>query len=579
MLQTTKMFVNYSGSVAQFKEAGLETIYNKSIVFIGNGEAVYTHGKYYGDVKDALNALTATVNGLKYFSGIKVDGSDQTAVASGKDGVITFSATNPAEVAVDINSKGVAIGLSAEFVNKVNKVISDLADEITARTNADNSIKSSLGNATDEANAEGSVYARIAQIKSDINDMTGGNGSINDQIVAAIDKLDVAATEGDYVSKISQVDGKIVAETGTFNFDTKGAAANALQDAKDYADGLKTAIEAGYAAADASTLQSAKSYADGLASNYDAAGAAAGALNDAKDYTDEKIAEVNEAATTLTNRVKANEDALTLLNGSETEDGSVANTVKEAINDWANSVTADNTTVDTFKELIDYAATHSSEYSELAGVVQGHTTAINTLKGDADTAGSVAKAVKDAVDAEAAIARAAEAKNASDIKKISDDYLKAADKTELSGAIAAEKSRAEGIEGGLDTRLAAVEGDYLKTVDKTELQGNINTLSQTVADNKTAAETGISEAKAAAQAAATKAQANADAIAAMDFTSGNGFVTSVSQVDGKVSATVAQSISAEKITVTDTADHFPAEVTTVEAALAALAEMWTWEEK
>ena len=60
------------------------------------------------------------------------------------------------------------------------------------------------------------------------------------------------------------------------------------------------------------------------------------------------------------------------------------------------------------------------------------------------------------------------------IDAIEADYLKAADKTELSGAIAAETQRAEGIEGGLETRLAAVEGDYLKAADKTELEGKIN---------------------------------------------------------------------------------------------------------
>ena len=61
-----------------------------------------------------------------------------------------------------------------------------------------------------------------------------------------------------------------------------------------------------------------------------------------------------------------------------------------------------------------------------------------------------------------------------DIDNIEKDYLKAADKTELSNAIAAEKERAEGIEGGLETRLAAVEDDYLKAADKTELEGKIN---------------------------------------------------------------------------------------------------------
>lgn len=53
-----------------------------------------------------------------------------------------------------------------------------------------------------------------------------------------------------------------------------------------------------------------------------------------------------------------------------------------------------------------------------------------------------------------------------DVAAIKADYLKTADKTELSDAIAAEKTRAEGVESGLDTRVKAIEDDYLKTEDK-----------------------------------------------------------------------------------------------------------------
>ena len=61
------------------------------------------------------------------------------------------------------------------------------------------------------------------------------------------------------------------------------------------------------------------------------------------------------------------------------------------------------------------------------------------------------------------------------IDAIEADYLKAADKTELSDAIAAEKERAEGIEGGLRTDVDAIKGDYLKAADKAELEGKITT--------------------------------------------------------------------------------------------------------
>lgn len=57
------------------------------------------------------------------------------------------------------------------------------------------------------------------------------------------------------------------------------------------------------------------------------------------------------------------------------------------------------------------------------------------------------------------------AKAETDIDNIEKDYLKAADKTELSNAIGAEKSRAEGIETGLRTDVDAIKEDYLKAAD------------------------------------------------------------------------------------------------------------------
>ena len=69
-----------------------------------------------------------------------------------------------------------------------------------------------------------------------------------------------------------------------------------------------------------------------------------------------------------------------------------------------------------------------------------------------------------------------------DIDAIEADYLKAADKTELSNAIAGvqtavdnEKSRAEGIEAGLRADINTVMGDYLKAEDKEELAEDIAT--------------------------------------------------------------------------------------------------------
>lgn len=216
--------------------------------------------------------------------------------------------------------------------------------------------------------------------------------------------------------------------------------------------------------ADADNLQAAKDYADGAAET---------ALESAKAYADEKTAAISNLATkeelkAVSDKANANASAIEVLNG--TGEGSVSKQVADAI---AGVVANADEDFDTLKEVADWIASDTTGAAKMQSDIA-------TLMGDSTKEGSVAKAIKDAVDAEAAIARAAEEANASAIDAIEADYLKVADKTELSNAIAAEKTRAEGVESNLEARLAAVEGDYLKSADKTELQ-------QADADNLAAA--------------------------------------------------------------------------------------------
>jgi hypothetical protein len=79
----------------------------------------------------------------------------------------------------------------------------------------------------------------------------------------------------------------------------------------------------------------------------------------------------------LTKRVSDNEDAIETLNG--TGDGSVDKKINDAFNDFATNVSND-ATVNTYKELIDYAATHGKEFTELVGVVDDNTDRIDALE-------------------------------------------------------------------------------------------------------------------------------------------------------------------------------------------------------
>lgn len=97
--------------------------------------------------------------------------------------------------------------------------------------------------------------------------------------------------------QVVEVDGKVtsVAVTGNYNeaYDAKGAAAQALEDAKSDAASkdvaLKAEIKTAYEAYADQAEVDAKAYADGLAGNYDSAGSASAAETAAKGYTDEAL--------------------------------------------------------------------------------------------------------------------------------------------------------------------------------------------------------------------------------------------------------------------------------------------------
>lgn len=165
-------------------------------------------------------------------------------------------------------------------------------------------------------------------------------------------------------------------------FDAAGAAQTAETNAKDYADGKDTAIAAAKKAG-----EDAQTAANAAQTDVDALESKVGTVADGKTIVG-LISEVKETVT-------ANYNAIGILKGGDTVDGSVAKQVKDAINEFATNVSEDGK-VNTFKELIDYVAQHGNEYTAAIGDIATNKSDIATLKGDVSTAGSVAKAVSDA---------------------------------------------------------------------------------------------------------------------------------------------------------------------------------------
>lgn len=387
-MATSKMFVHYSGTKSAFISAGLPSQYTNKIVFIsgdaeGNGAAVYTHGKYYGNVAEAIAAL-------KFFGKISANGV--TAEATGNNGTITFSADDPASVAVKVDEKGVHFGLTDEFKTAVN----------TTLPNRIKAIEDDYLKAADKTELEGKVNTSLADAKK-----------YTDEEVS-----------------------RIVADSGSGLIGTEGDAstANTIYGAKKYADekaaAAQSAAEATAAADAESKVSAAKAEIKGTTDALD--GRIATIEGDYLKTADKT--EITEAAAALEGRVAANEGAIATLNGEG--EGSVKKQVADAI---AGVVAGAPEDFDTLKEVADWIG------SDTTGAAQMQAD-IATLKGGDTVEGSVAKTVKDAVAAEAEIARAAEQANA--------------------GAIATEKGRVD-----------AIVADYLKAADKQELQGNIDTVS------------------------------------------------------------------------------------------------------
>ena len=280
-------------------------------------------------------------------------------------------------------------------------------------------------------------------------------------------------------------------ETALGGKEAAGSAAQALADAKTYADGLAANCDVKGAAATAETNAKAyaKEYADGLASGYDVSGAAAQALVDAKAYTD---GEIDTWVGDKTVGVQISE-AIEGLKLAETYD------VKGAAAAVDNKFTAHvteaegkyETKTDAAAKLTEAKGYTDTEVAKVQGEVDALEELVGTLPEDTD-----ATTVVEYIDAKTADIASGTAVNGIDnrVKTIEGDYLKNADKEELAGDIAdvaaliggtevsvqienavkTEKERAEGIEAGLRTDVDAIKGDYLKQADKTALQNQID---------------------------------------------------------------------------------------------------------
>ena len=375
-MANTKMFVHYSKTKAEFIAAGLATTYNNSIVFIkgdtnGNGSCIYTHGTYFANFAEFL----AAVNFVK---GVNVGGQNYNAAAGG--GYVAFTATDPSTVAVNAGQNGITIGLTQDFINTVNNTATLAGNTSTA-----------LGAKTDAANASGSAFARIAQLAAAVAGLQGsGTGSVADQIAAAVNTLkgtldatDAATLEA-INDELNAIDAKwanyvLKSDLATEVSDNAGTKVVVTVKTK---DGKVSDVIVDETQLDAAL--NAKANKSDVYTKTEADSMAQGKVNALADGA-----------------VKTNTDAIAKLNGNDTVEGSVDKKIKDAINAFAGSADSDNV-IENVTELLNYVSgvDGSKDLASAIAQIEENKGKIATLNGNNATAGSVAKAVKDAIDTE-----------------------------------------------------------------------------------------------------------------------------------------------------------------------------------
>lgn len=308
-------------------------------------------------------------------------------------------------------------------------------------------------------------------------------------------------------------------------------------------------------------------------------GAAAAAQSAAKDYTDAEVAKANQAAATADGKADKAQEA-----ADKAQEA--ADKAQEAADQAQDEVDALETYVGTIpttsqsKDIIQYIQEKTSGIAsdqalqELTGRVAENERDILAIEGKlVDIESTVVAEISAEVAAEKERAEGIESGLDSRIKAVEDDYLKAADKTELTGAIATAKQEAiDAILGGavdedfdtlkevsewilsdttgaaaLQTDVATIKADYLKSTDKTELEGKI---------------TAASNAAGTAQTAADKAQGEVDALEEV-------VETLSGVVDTKAAAADLTALTGRVTTAEGEIDTLQSEMDAVEAKAAA----------
>lgn len=323
--------------------------------------------------------------------------------------VSDYKAENDAKVTKNTDDIAALTELVGDNAGAIAAQTQALATEKTAREDADKAISEKIGTV-----AEGTTVVEMiseAQTNATYDDaevrgLISGNASAIETLNGEQDTQD---------DRLDDLEASLAEGGATANAIAQALAdANAYTDAevKELADGqVKTNADAIAAINNDETgiLKQAKDYADGLASNYDAAGSAAQALADAKAYADTAETDAVASAKTYTDgEIGRLEQSLGATSGDltalETRVGTAEGEI-DTLQDVADTVTNAETGLAATRTLAQKGVTDAAAAQTAADTAQAAAEAAQTQadKGVADAATAQAAAEAAQTTANAAI--------------------------------------------------------------------------------------------------------------------------------------------------------------------------------
>ena len=347
-----------------------------------------------------------------------------------------------------------------------------------AKTYADG--KASAAETAAKGHADGLNTAMDNRVKV-IEEALGDTGSVAGKITAAIEALDVTdtAVDGQYVSAVNEVDGKVVVSRKalpdyTEVYDAKGAAAavqgnldkeieRAQAAEKANADAAKAADDKAAAAAQAASVADGKAVA--AQGDVDALEGYVGTFTHAtaKTVVEYINAKTDGIATSgnleaLAGRVSANEGAIATLNGGKEVEGSVAAVAAAAV---AEIVAGADESFDTLKEIADWIKSDTTGAAKMATDID----ALEALVGDKAVATQISEAIAAALKSEGA-----------------DKYALASELEALAGRVSTAEGKITTAEGKISTlegKVSTLEGEMdsaegrIKALEDVGAQANV----------------------------------------------------------------------------------------------------------